>query len=323
MPDHLLIFRLIQLLSAVPSQSLDALSQQLCLSKSELQTLLQNLIELGCQSLILNNEQVTLLQSIELLDQQQMIKTLERVRTDVNPLLSVHLSVSSTNEVLRSVDFNESMPYICLAEHQSNGKGRRGNRWESPFARNIYLSLGYRCQISVDKLGLISLLTGASLAKTLTDLGLSDIWVKWPNDIYHNEKKLAGILIDVKSLSSSYADLIMGIGLNYSMVQNREINQPWTSLCQISNDIPGRTDVVTTLLTNLFNDLKRFEEQGFSFLASSWKQYDYLLGKPVTISGNEYDTGVANGINTMGELILITDSGIKTVRSGEVSVRLS
>ena len=162
---------------------------------------------------------------IELLDEKRIQEALSQ-RLDI---LEILLDVNSTNTYLfeRAAD-HMGKRYAVLAEKQVGGRGRRGRQWVSPFGKNIYLSLLTSFAGGVASLEGLSLMTAIAVEKAMARLGVGDIGLKWPNDVYARGKKLAGILLEVTGEYSSHCQVVMGIGLNLSLSEKdaAQIEQP-------------------------------------------------------------------------------------------------
>ena len=112
--------------------------------------------------------------------------------------LEVRDSVGSTNDVVREFLLaDDSRGVIVLAEEQTQGRGRRGRSWHSPAGANLYFSLGWRFHGPVEKLSGLSLAIGAMLAEVVARDYAVDLALKWPNDLYHGERKVGGVLIEL------------------------------------------------------------------------------------------------------------------------------
>ena len=116
-------------------------------------------------------------------------------------------AIDSTSSWLKD---HKKYQVVCLAEEQTNGRGRNGNRWQSPAAENIYLSFSWLFESQPKHLPLISLWVGVAVARAVETLGVKDHGIKWPNDLYWLNKKVGGILIETSSASSG---VIVGIGI--------------------------------------------------------------------------------------------------------------
>lgn len=238
-------------------------------------------------------------------------------------------SIPSTNDYLKHYrNTGTDTVSICLAEHQSAGKGRFGRSWHSPFGSNIYLSCGWRISKDVSKLSGLSLVIALSVIKALEQYGLkNNLAIKWPNDILWDDKKLAGILTEISAESHSVTQVIIGIGLNVNMpvVGKDEIDRPFASLNNILNAPQDRNIIAGLLITHLLQSLEKFDEYGFTGFMKQWKQYDYLLNKKTTLSvGKIHVKGTGAGIDEQGHLLLRDSHGeIKKYSAGEASLHSS
>ena len=132
--------------------------------------------------------------------------------------LEIHDSVGSTNDVVREFLLaDDSRGVAALAEEQTQGRGRRGRSWHSPAGANLYLSLGWRFHGPVERLSGLSLAIGAMLAEVIARDFEVDLALKWPNDLFHGECKLGGVLIELLSEQNDAIPVVAGIGLNVDM----------------------------------------------------------------------------------------------------------
>lgn len=242
-------------------------------------------------------------------------------------ILPPFLSTHSTNQVIKeyAVDL-ESHGYVAIAEHQFAGRGRQGKEWMAPLGKSVLMSLGIRLDLAVTKIGFISLLVGISLVEVLSDLGFGGVTIKWPNDVYWNDAKLAGILIESVKLFEGDVRLIIGIGLNVNFEEDEggEISQSWVDLSQVSNERVCRNTLIALILNQLILNVRKFEISGSVGFMPQWRKFDYLYGKSIVLTGESRPqvTGIAKGVNDQGELLIQSNDGcLQTVFSGEVSVR--
>jgi BirA family biotin operon repressor/biotin-[acetyl-CoA-carboxylase] ligase len=214
----------------------------------------------------------------------------------------------------------------CLAERQTAGKGRRGKPWFSPFAQNIYMSLLWHFPRDLSALSGLSLVAAIAIAKALQQLGVTDLKLKWPNDISWQHKKLSGCLIEISGESHDIASTVIGVGINVHMTseQTTDITQPWVDLHQITGQIYDRNQLISLVLNEIIQSLVLFQEQGFSPFMDSWKSFDLAYGKIVSlITSLGTIQGIGRGINEQGHLLLeLETKELKAFSSGEVSLRL-
>lgn len=221
-------------------------------------------------------------------------------------------NVDSTNDYLLKIA-DRAAVIACFAERQSAGKGQRGKSWQSPQGQ-IYFSLMWPFSKPALAMAGLSLAVGIASVRAVIAYGLdaarSKLAVKWPNDIYVDGKKLAGILVETMSLGPEKQNSIIGIGLNICPVpeQNELIDQPWASLESILGQEIDRNRFAGLLLNELILALVQFDKHGLSLFQREWRAFDYLFGKKIRLSTPQCAlTGIANGISSRGELILIDD----------------
>lgn len=231
-------------------------------------------------------------------------------------------SVGSTNTYLQNAT-TQSNYHICMAEEQRQGKGRFDRVWCSPFAENLYYSLKVSLQKELSELSGLSLAVAISVAKAIASLYPQlDIKIKWPNDIYINDRKLSGILIEVKAESNAQSQIVIGIGVNVNMRKSDDITQDWTSLANELDNYIDRNDLAISVSNALIATLQRFENNDFSIFIDDYATYDYLKGKTIglNILNKEVITGIANGVNALGQLRLKIGDSERVFASGEASI---
>lgn len=231
--------------------------------------------------------------------------------------------IDSTNSYLMNrAQTNAPTGCVCIAEQQSEGKGRRGRQWISPQGQNIYCSLLWRFH-NAEKLNGLSLAIGVGVMRVLNHYGIANVGLKWPNDIYSDGKKLGGILVEVSTHSNGSASAIIGLGLNLHLPPNIEsITQAYTDLSHVAPQVQlERNHVVAQLLNELLPIVATFEKQGMSAYLEEWRSYDCLLNKSATLFvGSQQLSGIVQGIDENGLLKLQRENGdIQAFASGEVS----
>ena len=215
---------------------------------------------------------------------------------------------------------------VCLAEQQTAGRGRRGRQWQSPAGVNVYLSVRWCFAAVPAHLPLLSLVTGLAVAEALEDCAIHGHGLKWPNDVYYDGKKLGGILLEAVG---SLHHVVIGIGLNVNILPETVaggelIDQPWTSLQQITGEPVERNGLVAALLQRLLQHLHTFPQLDVAQFQQDWQRHDVLLGRQVqAFSGVETLQGLALGINNQGQLLIkLGDGTRKNLSSADVSVRM-
>jgi len=234
--------------------------------------------------------------------------------------------VDSTNDfLLRATKPKTHIDRICMAEYQTGGRGRQGRNWHSPFGRNIYLSLSRSLALGPDAMSGIGLAAAVSIVRALEEsCGLHDAGLKWPNDILHQDRKLAGLLIELHGENHGHSQLVIGIGINVAMANDADqhIDQPWTDLTSILGYMPERNPLAACIIHELAVMIDTFTKDGLTPFLDQWATYDLTRDRRVRIESPWRPlSGIARGIDAHGALLVETDSGIQHVLSGDVRLR--
>ncbi len=221
--------------------------------------------------------------------------------------------VNSTNDYLKRVPLEHGL--CVVAESQTRGRGRRGKSWLSIRGKGLYLSILLK-KPPLRNLGTLSLSLGVAVVRALNELK-NIFYLKWPNDIYANGKKVAGILPEVQR-----DRVVAGIGVNlYHTVEELSgIDQPSTSLL-----IEGINVERMDLIRRLTGSLDLYIDRVFKgrFEVDEYERLCPMIGKDVVVrEGNGDYTGVCLGVDSEGCLIVDTGSSVKRLFSSEVSVRV-
>ncbi|EIT68895.1 MULTISPECIES: biotin--[acetyl-CoA-carboxylase] ligase [Hydrocarboniphaga] len=237
-------------------------------------------------------------------------------------------STDSTNQQLLVADAADD-PQILFAEFQTAGRGRRGRAWRSPFGANLYLSLAWSFSSWPPQLTALPLAVGVACARAVQAQGLSEVQLKWPNDLYAAGRKLGGILIEHRGEAGGACRVVIGIGLNVAMsgAQAEGIDQPWISLNEAlaaaQRPPASRNALAARLIRELLAMLQPFETRGFGADRAVWAQLDLTRDRAVTLSGEPPVSGIARGVDESGALIVEVDGQRRLVHSGDVSLRLA
>ncbi|RVD76149.1 bifunctional biotin--[acetyl-CoA-carboxylase] ligase/biotin operon repressor BirA [Pseudomonas koreensis] len=238
--------------------------------------------------------------------------------------MTVFDSIDSTNaEALRAISQGRTAPFLVLAERQISGRGRRGRKWVSPFAENLYYSLVLRIEGGMRQLEGLSLVVGLAVMHTLRKLGVSGAGLKWPNDVLVGNRKIAGILLELVGDPADVCHVVLGIGINVNMQVADEVDQQWTSMRLETGKSCDRNALVAELSEQLRDYIQRHQIDGFSALQGEWERDHVWQGRPVSlIAGASHIEGVVLGIDSQGALRLRVDGVEKVFSGGELSLRL-
>ena len=231
--------------------------------------------------------------------------------------------IDSTNtELMRRARASRFDPVLLVAERQTAGRGRLGRDWHSgasannttPTCPSLTFSIGLPLEPH-DWSGL-SLAVGLSLVESLHP----DLRLKWPNDVYFQGRKLAGILIETVGMAEApgarYA--VVGVGIN---LHPRNADGLATAPAWLQEMLPGieAPEVLWQVAAPLIQTLKAFERRGFSPFQARFNARDALAGLDLLLSDGM--TGRAQGVDDVGALQVLSAQGLQKVTSSEVSVR--
>ncbi len=233
------------------------------------------------------------------------------------------VSESTNSDVLNYYQTHQQ-PSIAICEKQTAGKGRRGRSWHSPFAQNIYCSIGIEKTIAAGQLGLMSIVSGIALCRALSTCGFDEIKLKWPNDLYHQKQKLGGILIESKPAGNDGYFLVIGFGLNVFMSRQQldEITQAATSLSLINQNEINRQQILLTAIEAVMAEIQNFDESSIPEVIQKFMRNDAFHQQSIAVlnAGDEI-CGINKGINPSGLLRLATEEGEQTFSAAEISLR--
>jgi len=162
---------------------------------------------------------------------------------------------TSTNQLIWEMNRGQELPggFVVSTDYQLAGKGQPGNAWESSEGKNILFSLVLRpLQLPMDELFLLSQLVSVAIKNAL-EVYTSDITVKWPNDIYWNDQKLAGILLENSLQGNKIKMVVIGVGLNVNQqVFISDAPNP-VSLMQITGKRMNRKLILQQIIKNILD----------------------------------------------------------------------
>ncbi len=264
---------------------------------------------------------------LDLLREDAVRAALSRQSADLLFDLDIHQSIGSTNaEAMAQIAAGRGSGYVCTAEQQSAGRGRRGREWVSPYGRNLYLSAVWEYEQGAAVLEGMSLAVGVVVARALASCGVQGVQLKWPNDVLYKGAKLGGILLEMTGDPAGECQVVVGIGLNVAMPEQVAggIDQAWTDVGRISGTAsPGRNILLAAVIDELLPMLATFESGGFGPWRDEWLELDAFKGTEVVLhSGAQQLAGTARGVDGRGALQLETaTTGVQSVFGGEISLR--
>ncbi|WP_449546109.1 bifunctional biotin--[acetyl-CoA-carboxylase] ligase/biotin operon repressor BirA [Lelliottia amnigena] len=317
MRDNTVPLTLISILADGEFHSGEQLGERLGMSRAAINKHIQTLRDWGVDVFTVPGKGYSLPEPIQLLDEDVIRRQLKQGKVTVLPV------IDSTNQYLLERINELNSGDSCVAEYQQAGRGRRGRKWFSPFGANLYLSMFWRLEQGPAAAIGLSLVIGIMIAEVLHDLGADKVRVKWPNDLYLNDRKLAGILVEMTGKTGDAAQIVIGAGLNMIMrnVQTDVVNQGWITLQEAGVTI-DRNTLAVRLIKELREALTLFEQEGLSPFLGRWEKLDNFIHRPVKlIIGDKEIFGTSRGINAQGALLLEQEGIVKPWVGGEISLR--
>jgi len=315
--DNTIPLTLISILADGEFHSGEQLGERLGMSRAAINKHIQTLRDWGVDVFTVPGKGYSLPEPIQLLNQAFISSQIKQSQVAVLPV------IDSTNQYLLDRIGTLQSGDACVAEYQQAGRGRRGRKWFSPFGANLYLSMFWRLEQGPAAAIGLSLVIGIVMAEVLRDLGASQVRVKWPNDLYLQDRKLAGILVELTGKTGDAAQIVIGAGINLAMrkIESDVINQGWINL-QEAGIVIDRNTLAARLINDLRAALELFEQEGLTPYLSRWEKLDNFINRPVKlIIGDKEIVGISRGIDTQGALLLEQDGAIKAWMGGEISLR--
>lgn len=297
-----------------------AIGRSLDISRTAVWKHLNQLEEWGVP-IVKNRQGYRLHEDVELLSKAGILAAMApHSRRMLKELLIVD-RVDSTNTLVRNrLAETAGSGFVCLAEQQTQGRGRLGRSWVSPFGRNIYLSVGWEYEGGAAVLEGLSLAVGVAICDAIKGLGVVDVALKWPNDILLEGRKTGGVLLEMTGDPVGRCQVIVGIGINFAMPPDAEIDQPWA-------DLSGAAGMTRNLLTGavlseLMPLLRDFQSRGFRHYREAWERFNAHRGQRVRLTvGREVVEGILCGVSDNGAVVLQTEGRQRAYSGGEISLR--
>lgn len=234
----------------------------------------------------------------------------------------IHFDViASTNTFLKDNYQNYQNFTFVSADEQTAGKGRENRRWSSEKGKNLLFSVLIKDKKLIEKYKTLSIICGYSVLEVLKEYGLNNISLKWPNDVYADDKKICGILLEAVS-KQTVECLIVGIGIN---VNQKNFDKEYTVMpTSIRNQLNSCIDLEkfkTDIYSKLTHNFKLVAED-YDFY-NQIKQYDYLKDKEVfALISNKKKLVKVLGINSDYSLGVIADNKKINLETGQISFSL-
>lgn len=314
-----------QLLEAWPNYvSGSSIARRLGITRVSVWGRLEKLKESGFVFEAVRNRGYRLLERPEQLHVSLVRALLERRKQTVD-LLYLPVVDSTNDEAERQLAQGCGTPMVVLARRQERGRGRLGRRWHSADHGNLYLSFAFRPRMEPSKLQRFTPWMGVRLAELLRERCAAPIQVKWPNDLYCQGKKLAGMLTEARVDADGTRDLVFGLGLNVNSDPADwpdEVAAVAASLQTVSGQAQDINELAAAVIEVVVEGYQEvLNAQADALLPERWRRLDMLSDREVVIErGNKTRLeGWARGIDPGGALLVeFATGGVQPVLAGDV-----
>ena len=234
-------------------------------------------------------------------------------------------ATASTNSYLRELCFKQKVENytVVLAEKQTKGRGQLGTHWQAEAHKNLTFSVFLDVpNIKVEQQFYISMAVALAIRRTLKELQIPKIKIKWPNDILAEDKKIAGILIENVIKKNRLIGSVIGIGLNVNQKFFDDLPQA-SSLHLITGVVYNKDEVFAQLLQRIRHYLEKLRNQNFSKIKTEYEKSLFRIKKPSTFktSDNKTIMGFIKGVTDDGKLkVLLEDEILKTFDLKEIKL---
>ena len=306
-----------------------ALGEQLGISRAAVSKHINSLQVMGLDIFKVTGKGYSLNNHAGLLNQTKIQQHFNQLTSQLKsqPVnVEVHPIIDSTNsELMRRIQAKTALESgtVIVAEMQQAGRGRRGRVWQSPFGANLYYSYFWRLDDGLQAAMGVSIAVGLAVYDTIKALYNIELELKWPNDIYLNKQKLAGVLVELDGQPQGPCQLVLGIGINLQMPQSfsQHIDQAWTDLSQHTQQL-DKNELVASLTYHLELRLDQYRKSGLHTMHEQWNSLNAFAGECVELNtGHRSWRGICEGIDPQGGIRIRQDGEVKSYYGGEISLR--
>ncbi|WP_243373333.1 biotin--[acetyl-CoA-carboxylase] ligase [Geotalea sp. SG265] len=231
---------------------------------------------------------------------------------------------STNNVAFRLAEEGTVEGTVVIADAQSRGKGRLGRSWASPKGVNLYCSVVLRPAVPPVAASQLTFLSVVAVARAIELTTPLKAWIKWPNDILIDGRKIAGLLNEMSAETEKVNFVVLGIGVNINMRREQfppDLRHPASSLYLENGEELDRNRFICTLLRELDELYAIYLRLGYGPVREEWLSRSQLHGRKARIDAqNGSVIGIINGIDDMGALLLDMDGREERILSGDVTL---
>ena len=228
--------------------------------------------------------------------------------------------VSTMDEVEALARAGEPEGIVVVADEQTAGRGRSGRRWSAPTGSSLLCSILLRPPVPPDRLAVLPLVVGVAAAEAIDAVAGVACRLKWPNDVWIDGRKVAGVLVTARTGAAGLEHSVVGVGINVN-VPPTEVIDGATSLLTATGHLHDRERLLTVLLERLGTGYQAFVVAGGRPDLRAWRSRSALVDERVTITvGDDHRHGTFRGVDDDGALLLeVDDRRVERVVAGELT----
>lgn len=303
------------------------LGEQLGISRPAIHGKLEKLREQGFEVEAIRNKGYHVTKEPEVLHPALIRYYLEKAATEMDVLYFPVID-STNSEAERQITYARKSPFAIASSCQTKGRGRLGREWYSASSDNLYLSVLFEPNIPPQQLQHFTLWAGIYICRALQAFTpKATLQIKWPNDLHCDGRKFAGMLTEAKMDYDSLRSIVFGIGINLNSNPSKfpqELRKIATSLYAITGEEVPINQIAAHVIRAIHQAYEAcIHDQTTETLSEAWGPLSSLDGKTVTaFQGDQEITGIANGIDASGALLLTQpDGSIIPIRAGDVTLK--
>lgn len=317
-------FAILRLLSHDTFRSGEDIARALGISRASVSQALREVELHGVRLFRLAGRGYRLAEPLQWIDAEEVLSALDGKTLPID-LEVLEIAESSNTLLLHKAALGAAHGSCLAVELQTGGRGRRGRQWHASLGGSLTFSLLWRFNQGAGYLSGLSLAVGVALIRALHQAGITSASLKWPNDVLHENHKLAGILIELQGDMLGPSAAVIGIGLNLRLsgAARQNIDQAAIDLASIAAELPSRSRMLALILSHLHIVLQQFETQGFAALREEWSRHHAYHGQAVRMlmPDGSMHHGTVSGVAEDGALLVSNTQGERRFTAGEVSMR--
>jgi BirA family biotin operon repressor/biotin-[acetyl-CoA-carboxylase] ligase len=233
----------------------------------------------------------------------------------------------STNKQAKELAVRGTMDgTVVLSEYQTNGQGRLNRTWVSPFGKNLLFSIIFYPPVPPTAVFNFTLFSSLAVCTSLIGISHLRAGIKWPNDIYVNNRKICGVLTEFSAHQDRVTWTVVGIGLNVNtdFTDEPQLHEVATSIRQEAGRSTRRIPLLQSILERIDSLYRRFLEGEDAVIRKEWLAHSIIIGRPVIITADGVKhEGIAESIDESGALMLrASDGKLRRIVYGDLSLRL-